>query len=299
MNLKRRIAVAGAAAMAAVSLGACAYATPDTASIGLSYTGGSFESKAFDKCVSPGRRETSDWGGDVYYYPVGNRTWDFSTRPGADSPPFLVSTKNNQELIVSGTIVFRLVTDCSEYKDAQGKVWPGGKIQKFHDTIGRSKGAFFGEDSTQVPAGWVASLGLYLGGPSERAMDATGGNYTWQDLYSKPEVVAAFVDAVVRDIPSRVKDATGGEVYFEIVSVQLDKPTVPDALKKELEATEASILAQSRANQDKAFAESFPGGLSGYAAYKQQQAQADLAAAQARCLDAGKCTSVPFGGQVR
>lgn len=273
------------------TLGACSYATPDTASIGLSYTGGSFESKSFIKCVEPGSREIADLGGDVYYYPVGARTWDFSNRPGADSPPILVSTKNNQELIVSGTIGFVFNTDCTPYTDAQGKVWPGGKPQKFHDTIGRSKGAFFGEDSTDIPQGWRNSLGIYLGGPSERAMDQIGGAYPWQSLYSDQASVSAFVRSVAQEIPNKVKEASGGEIYFEIISVQLDKPTVPDALKRELEATEAALLSQDRAGRDRTFAEGFPGGLPGYAAYQKQLAETN-------CLNNGRCTFIPSGASI-
>lgn len=286
-----RLRIAAGLLVATAALGACSYASPDTASVGLSYTGGSFESKSFSKCVAPGKKETADIGGDVYYYPVGTRTWDFSNRPGADSGPILVSTKNNQELIVSGTISFVLDTNCDPFTDAQGKQWPGGHIQKFHDTLGRSNGAFFGENSTEIPQGWRNTLGKFLGGPSERAMDTTGGNYTWQDLYSDPGTVKAFTDAVVAAIPDKVKDATGGENYFQIVSVQLDKPTVPDALRNELQAREAAILAQQTANDQRAFAESFPGGLSGYQAYLRQQAET-------KCLNEGKCNMVPQGAAV-
>jgi hypothetical protein len=42
---------------------ACSYATPDTSSIGLSYTGGDWEAKKFNKCVPAGAVEPEDVGG--------------------------------------------------------------------------------------------------------------------------------------------------------------------------------------------------------------------------------------------
>ena len=66
-------AVTGAAVLV-TALSACSYAAPDAAFVGVSYTGGTFESKSFDKCVDSGVRTPTNWGGDTYYYPVGTRT---------------------------------------------------------------------------------------------------------------------------------------------------------------------------------------------------------------------------------
>ncbi len=282
--------VAGAVTVAALSAG-CAFATPDTSQVAISYTGGAFESQTFDKCVDPGVREGTNLGGYTYYYPVGTRTWDFSTRPGADSPPILVSTSNNQELIVSGTITFTLDTSCEPYTDESGRVWAGGKLQKFNDTIGRSKGAFFGEDSTAIPQGWRDVLGLYLGGPAERSMDRIGGGFTWQDLYSQQPVVADFTRQVTAQIPTLLAEQTGGENFFQIINIQIDKPTVPDGLRNELQAREAALLAQQTANDQLTFAQGFPGGLTGYQAYLEQQART-------KCYNDGRCIYVPDGVSV-
>lgn len=287
-NRRSRVkAAAGAVVLTLVTAG-CAFATPDTSQVAIDYTGGPFEGQEFNKCVDPGIRDQTNLFGYVYYYPAGTRTWDFSNRPGADSPPILVSTSNNQELIVSGTITFTLDTSCEEYTDAAGTVWPGGKLQKFNDTIGRGKGAYFGEDSTQIPQGWRDVLGLYLGGPAERAMDSTGGGFTWQDLYSRQDVAAQFTEAVTAQIPTLLSEQTGGENFFEIISIQIDKPTVPDALRNELQSREAALLSQATANDQLAFANGFPGGLSGYQAYLEQQART-------KCYNDGRCIYVPDG----
>lgn len=294
LKLRKLGALAAAALVVATTAGCSTYAQPDTALRGVSYTGGEWESKQFLRCVEPGANEAVDNGGSTYFYPITSRTWDFSNRLGADSPPIQVSTSNNQELAVSGTITFTLVTDCTEYTDEDGKLWPGGKLQKFHDTIGRSKGSFFGEESTVIPQGWRDMLAIYLGGPAERVMDTTGGGVTWQALYSDAATVSNFTKSVKDSVPAAIKSLTGGEVYFDITDIQIDKPTVGPALKTELENAERAALAQGTANAEKAFAVSFPGGLAGYQSYKTQIANENLANAQAECLRSGKCTSVPF-----
>lgn len=276
------------AALAVLLTGCSTYATPDTSSIGLAYTGGSWDNKYFQKCVPPGGNVAIDNGGDTSYYPVGTRTWAFGGGPGYDSGPILVSTSNNQELVVSGLITFTLDTDCTPWTDGAGKMWPGGRIQKFHETIGRSKGAAFGEDSTVVPQGWRDVLTLFLGGPANRVMDTAGGTVTWQQLYSDAGTVTSFQKTVTDDLPAKIKDATGGDEFFHIISVQIDKPTVPDALRVQLEAQQAAILEQDTAGQKRAFQESWPGGITGYQAFQRQEAET-------RCLNEGRCPVVVPG----
>jgi hypothetical protein len=201
-----------------------------------------------------------------------------------------VSTKN-QELIVSGLITFTLDTSCEKWTDtaAPPKTWPGGKLQKFHETIGRSNDAAFGEDSTIVPQGWVNVLGKFLGGPANRVMDTTAGAYTWQQMYSDPEIVKAFTEKVVADLPNQIKDATGGDSFFNIISIQIDKPTLPEDLLAEMRIKEREILAQDTAAQKRAFQESWPGGIAGYQAFQRQEAET-------RCLNEGRCPVVVPGG---
>jgi hypothetical protein len=292
MSVSTRVRAVLGTLVLGIALAACSTATPDTASVGIDYTGGAWDSQQFNKCIDPGHRDFTDLGGTTYYYPVGTRTWDFSTRPGADSPPIAVSTSNNQELIVSGTITFNLVTDCAKYTDGNGREWPGGKLQKFHDTIGRAKGAFWtSDDSTQVPQGWKDTLGLFLGGPANRAMDQVGGGVTWQNLYSDKATVDSFTKQVAAAIPGLLKQQTGGEEFFTITAIQLDKPDVPGVLKDQLQAKEAAILAQQTADQQLTFAKNFPGGLPGYQAYLEQQART-------KCYNDGKCIYVPNGVSV-
>lgn len=289
MKIKRLLAIA-AATMTTVALAGCTtYALPDTSSVGLAYTGGSWDSKAYQKCIPAGGNEAIDNGGDTAYYPQGTRTWAFG-QAGGDGPAIAVSTKN-QELSVSGLITFTLDTTCTEWTDAAGKVWPGGPLQKFHETIGRSKGAEFTEDSTIVPQGWKDTLALFLGGPADRVMDITAGDYTWQQLYTDPVKAKAFTKTVADALPAQIKDATGGDTYFNIIAVQINKPTLPQALLDEMQLKEKELLAQETEAQKVAFQNSWPGGQVVYQEWARRNAETN-------CLDSGKCTLVPAGMSV-
>lgn len=290
-----RLAVA---ALAVLALAGCStYATPDTSSIGLAYTGGSYDDKYFEKCVPAGGNTAIDNGGDTAYYPQGTRTWAFGVA-GGDGPAIGVSTKN-MELATSGLITFTLDTSCTAWNDGKdgvgGKDWPGGKIQKFHETIGRSKAAAFPSgDSTQVPQGWKDVLAVYLGGPADRVMDTTAGDYTWQELYTQPAKVTAFTDKVAKDLPDKIKDATGGDSFFNIISVQINKPALPGPLLDEMNRKQQELQAQETEEQKRAFIASWPGGPAGYQAFQAQQ-ETD---ARILCLSQGRCPVVVPNSQL-
>jgi hypothetical protein len=267
---------------------ACSYATPDTSSVGLSYTGGDWESKKFNKCVPAGAVEPEDVGGYTAYYPLGVITWDFGNRPGAESGPILVSTKNNQEMIQSGTINLRLLTSCEPWTDPAGKVWPGGILQSWHENIGQRNGAAFEEDSSKIPPGWIAALSKFVGAPAERAMDQKGGDYTWQQLYSDVAIQKKFGEDVTAELPNRMKASTGNIMYWEIISVELDKPTVPDKLRDQLVEAERAGIEQQTAADKRAFQESWPGGSAAYQEFQRREAETD-------CIRRGQCPVVMPG----
>lgn len=304
----RKILLLAVALVAMAGLSSCStYVAPDTVLKGVAYTGGDYDAKVFDRCVEPGANEKIDWGGKAQFYPVNTRTFDFSTRPGADAPPISVSTSNNQELSQGGTITFLLDTDCTPWDemgadpDGPGpllptlkKHWPGGKLQAFNETIGVGKGAAFGEDSTAVPQGWKDAMNIYLGGPTERTMDNKGGTYPWQKLYSDQTSFDLYAKDVKDGIPGAIAALTGGTEFYKIIAIQLDKPNVSGALKAQMESAEASTLAQDTAAKEKAFADQF-GGWDVYQAYLNQKSQQNLRDAQARCYNEGRCTGVPVG----
>lgn len=271
-------------------LAGCSYAQPDTSSVGLSYVGGTTENKTFNMCVPPGALEREDSGGATYYYPAQSSviTYDFSNRQGAESGPILVSTKDNQEMVQSGTINLRLLTSCEQFADPPelgGRVWKGGQLEKFHVNIGQRNAAFFTEDSSQIPPGWLSVLSKFVGAPAERAMDQKGGEYSWRTLYSDAATQKAFGEKVTAELPERIKSSTGGVMYFELISVELDKPTIPDTLRNQLVEAERAQIEQGSAEQKRAFQAQWPGGEAAYQAFQRREAEID-------CIRQGRCPVV-------
>lgn len=249
----------------------CTVADPDTSQVAIHYTGGPFSSQNFDYCVAPGVREAGGTSDYDYYYPNGQRTYTFSDAPGSDASPIRVSTANQTELIVRGTVAFTLNTDCATYTDSSGKEWKGGKLQRFHDTIGRHKGAFANEGGEAQPQGWKDVLAQYVGGPAEKAMDNAGLGFQWQQLYSDADAKSKWEQRVLEELPKLIIAQAGAD-HFIINNIQLQKPDVPDSLRAELESAQAAGLRKSTADIDKSAAENFPGGVQGYLAYQQQLA---------------------------
>lgn len=270
MKTTRRLPIA-LAAIATVAVAGCSIADPDTSQAVLHYSGGSFSSQQFENCVNPGTREVDGPGDYHFYYPNGQRTFTFSDAPGSDAPPLRVSTKNQTELIVRGSIAFTLNTSCEKYTDPQGKEWAGGILQRFHDTIGRHKNAYATDGGDAQPEGWRDVLAAYVAGPAERAMDNAGLGYDWQKLYSDAAAKAEWEQTVIKELPRLILEQAGDK-HFTINNIQIQKPDVPDALRNELEANQAAVLRQNTANTDKSAAENFPGGINGYLQYQQQLA---------------------------
>jgi hypothetical protein len=287
--------------VAFATITACSVATPDPSQMALEYTGGPFSSQNFDQCVNPGVRHV-DWpNNSIDYYPVGQRTWDFKVGPGAEAPPIKISTKNQTELYVSGSVTFTWDDSCtpfSEYRtDANGKrilvhEWPGGLAQRFHDTIGRHTGAAASDGGEPQPEGWNDDVSLYVGGPLTIAMNNASLNFNWEQLYNNNADKAEWQRQVEAQLQNLIDQKTGAR-HFIINQVQLGKPELPDQLRTELENNQAANIRKTTADIDKSAASTFPGGIAGYTAYQLQ-----LAIAKAVGNGQVKVIPVPTGSIV-
>jgi hypothetical protein len=301
MNARRTLGTL-AALVAFATISACSVATPDPSQMALEYTGGPFSSQNFDSCVNPGVRHV-DWpNNSIDYYPVGQRTWDFSNKPGAEAPPIKISTKNQTELYVSGSVTFTWDDSCtpfSEYRTdpTNGKrvlvhEWPGGLAQRFHDTIGRHTGAAASDGGEPQPQGWNDDVSLYVGGPLTIAMNNASLNFNWEDLYNNNADKNAWQTQVEAQLQNLIDQKTGAR-HFIINQVQLGKPELPDQLRTELENNQAANIRKTTADIDKSAASTFPGGIVGYTAYQLQ-----LAIAKAIGNGQVKVIPVPTGSIV-
>lgn len=246
-----------AAGVGALVLTGCSIANPDPTHKALHYTNGPFSSRNFEYCVDAGTKNTGGAADDDIYYPSAQRTFTFSRAEGADSGPLDVNTAGGQvQLVQEGQIVFSLNTDCTKYTDANGKEWPGGRFQKFHETIGQKTGAFTMDEDTDAGEGWKKFLNEYIGAVINKAVDNEGQKYPWTDIYGKADVRAKWEKGVLDSIDDLIKAQLGDDLVI-VHNVQLQTPQVPDNIKAEMLNQQAAVLRNTTAELDKKNAQQF------------------------------------------
>lgn len=272
MKIKKGVAFGAALLGGALVITGCSIGNTTASEVALQYGSGPFDSKTFVKCVPTGTRSIDDVNDDHYYYPSGQRDFTFGSQAGADEAQLTSTTKDPQQISVSGTVKFTLNTDCTSYKDATGKDWPGGKLQKFHELIASKYNAAPTEGGTDMNSGWNDLLRNYIGASVDRATDNEALKYTWQDLYTDPAKKAQWEHDVLAQIPQILNTLTGGDDLIKIDAVVLQKPDLPPALLDSMVQVQAAQQRALAAGVDEQAASSFPGGINAYTAYQQQQA---------------------------
>lgn len=249
----------------------CSIANTTASEVALQYGAGPFDSRVYVSCVPVNTREVNDINDDHYYYPAGQRDFTFSAQ-GGDAAPLTSNTRDSLEIKVSGTVKFTLNTDCSEFKDPTGKVWPGGKLQMFHELIANKFSAAPTDGGEAMPDGWKTLLVNYLLAAIDRAVDNEALKYGYTDLYANADKKAAWERDVLGQIPEILRSLTQGVDLITINSVLLQKPEVPGQIVSGYADKQAAELRAQAVEVDKGAAANFPGGIAGYQAYQQQQA---------------------------
>jgi hypothetical protein len=205
---------------AALLVAGCSITTPEPDQKGIVYDAGMFSDTTFQNCINPGSRDVSGPGDQGFVYPNGQRTFEFAEKNGAESGSLTVVSKDNLEMTVAGVATFSLTTDCKT-------------LQKFHEQIGLKFRAY--EDD-----GWNRLLGVYIGQPLDRAMDAAAKEYGWKDLFSNPQIkqewerkVAAFAAQFIQE--------QGGAGFFGGFSVTLQQPQPPQGVRDALASAQQAV----------------------------------------------------------
>lgn len=248
-----------------IAVSGCTVVNTAPDEVALHYSGGSLSSQTFENCVTTGVREVDGPGDYHYYYPQGQRDFKFSSDEGSDFGPLTSSTKDSIELIVKGIVTFTVNTSCEPFTDSDGKVWPGGKLQKFHEMLGK-KSNVPGVDQNGVGDGWKAFLGKYVKDVVDRTVDLESSKLNHSDLYNDANVRAQWELNVVGSIASQVEGLMGSD-FLKINKVVLQKPDLPDTLKNELVNAEAARLRSTTAGIDLETAKKF-GSIEAYIEYQ-------------------------------
>lgn len=255
-----------------VASSGCSIANTTANEVALQYEGGPFDSKAYYSCVKSSTRDINDVNDTHYYYLMGQTDFTFGDGKGLDSAALTSTTKDSQEIKVSGTIKFTLNTSCDEFKDPTGKVWPGGVLQYFHELIGMKYQAGNTEGGMPPGGGWTSMVKNYLGAALDRATDNEALNYEWRSLYADTATKAKWEKDVLKQLPTVLKSLTQGVDVFKINAVLLQKPGIAPKLADGLTEQQAAQLRASAVEVDKEAAANFPGGITAYQQYQQQQA---------------------------
>src|SRR5438128_2101453 len=144
MRLKRALAITvGLSSL--VALSACSTISTESDQVALSYNKGSFSSKTFDKCIAASNREVDGPSDQHFVYPTSQRVYDATGSKSSDAPAFTVVSSDNAELRQPVTITFTLNTDCTPIT-VDGKKYPGGILQLFHERLGNRYAAYWNAD---------------------------------------------------------------------------------------------------------------------------------------------------------
>lgn len=300
----RKLSMAILTAASLIGVAGCSVADPNPSEVALKYNGGPFSNQQFLGCVTPGTRDINGPNDNYFYYPHGTRTYNFLGAPGqpangAEEGAISVNTKNNVQMLVTGSITFTLNESCAPFKDSNGHYWPGGMLQKFHDTIGRSHAMFAGDSNADFGGNttWTQGLNLFLGKPASKALNNAGLAYTWQQLYSDLTARNAFVAQAEADIKTLIRQQAGDD-FFLIQNVQVDQPQPPDSTIDEMNKLQNQQIQNQQAAQAQQLAASFPGGINGYLEYQQKKAVNDaISSGKVQILPVPMGSSIIVGGK--
>jgi hypothetical protein len=233
----RKLAVAGAA-LAALAVAGCTTVStaPDQEAVKYGY--GWTESGKPKGCTDPSHKErhTGHGLGDrYYYYPAGQRTFDFTGGKEADSAPFGTVSKDNVQVSFAGVVTFQLDTNCDT-------------LRKFHEQIGLKFSAFMDDDDT-TSDGWTRMVNIYIGQPLHRALATEASKNGYRDLYNNDAIKQQVEAALNTDLAAQVQSLAGG-TYFGHFALKLQRPTIPEDNQKALAAEQVAV-AQNNAQKAK------------------------------------------------
>jgi hypothetical protein len=234
----------------------------------LRYEKGSTQGGQFVECVNPGEKIVTNDA--LYPYPTTQRenVWDSDQfgkgSQSADHADLEVLDKNGVVVFFKVKVPFFLNTDCSPVT-VNGKKYPGGTLQVFHEMIGKTRQAYFNEDGS-YGNGWLWAMDNYISSSVVDYLKREARVYTAEQLYNDPAVREQLQTGLVAAMPDLVNATmeTDLEFYkFPKTSVKIYDVRPEDeylAIFKERQAAEeraatAEINREAKVAEAKANAE--------------------------------------------
>ena len=198
---RRAWALSAAGLVLILGMPACGLEGSETNEIGLVYSGGVIEDKAFKQILRPGSTaKSTGYGSKTYRYRTDQRT--FIAGPRIENLPDERQPDVGPVIIVSDDDV-RLASDYQLYFKLN-RAEP--VLRRFHENLGVKTKAW-------TTDGWRQLLQEYFAPQIERSMEGAALGFKWRDLYGSEEARVRFQDDVVRRLKVAIREVIGDE-YF-------------------------------------------------------------------------------------
>jgi hypothetical protein len=224
----------------------------------LRYEGGDFSGSKFKECMSDGEKIASN---DKFYsYPTTQRqdVWDSDNfnqgTKSADHPDMQLTAKGGVTIDAKVKVDFALNTDCDPVT-VDGKQYPGGTLQVFHEKIGKTRAAYFDvkkEGNSSYSGGWLWAMDTYVSTPVIGDLVAQAKQYAPDKLWQDP--------AVADDMEKTLMDRIEGEInagmetdlqFYHIAGIQIYQLTPSDDYLDLFKQRQAAATAAQSAKDNK------------------------------------------------
>jgi hypothetical protein len=252
----------------------------DPSYVTLRYGGGFNEGSKFKEALQGGEKINSD---DNYYpYPTSQRedVWDSEfyiegnpDASAADHPDLQVVDKDGRQVFFKTKVQFFLNTDTSKV-EVDGREYPGGTLQVFHEKIGKTRGAWFDPTAAKgtLPygSGWIWAMNNYISSSVTDYITKEAKKYGAEEMYKDVEIQNAIQNGLQENIQALVDDSMETDLsFYKDFNVKIYKITPEQEFLNLLKERDNARILADTADANKA------------ARVKQAEADAAVAAAQA------------------
>lgn len=198
----------------AVLLTGCSVASTQVNEIGLEYSGGFLEDKAFVRLVQPGAtNQGKGWGNEVYRYPNDQRNYRFSADGLADvAAAIVVPSREGTRVVIEGIISFKLCISPFNNPTAVEDDWGGDGdayancLRAFHENIGLKTQAWTFE-------GWNAMLQEFLRPAINVSVTRSSRSFTIDELLAT-EALDRFNTQIGDTLPAELASKMNGNFFY-------------------------------------------------------------------------------------
>lgn len=197
-----------------LALSACSIVSTQVNEIGLEYSGGFTEDKAFVRLVAPGATANGKgWGNQVYIYPNDQRNYRFSSDGLADiAAAIVVPSREGTRVIIEGIISFKLCIAPINDPTAVEDDWGGNGdsyancLRNFHENIGLKTQAYTLE-------GWRAMLQEFLRPAINVSVTRSSRSFTIDELLAT-EALDRFNLQIADTLPGELASKMNGSFFY-------------------------------------------------------------------------------------